>query len=278
MNKIEKAHTITVFDLANYLLRYSSDERLLSVNEIIVGITAAADYCEEYGIEYSQLTDIDYRIIEECLKDQIKYDRSQYSTTIKRQVLRLLNEYTNVPLISGICIRCADKALNSAHKVYYLQSIFTHAQIVLLQSLIRSAPLSGTADGHTLISKINDLTDIYNRSTDDPCNSEDIYCRNLNKILRALSPYKTTPYGSRLTSAQAAMTHRSYEKTYRKQTSRISFCYPGCTQPQEVLPSEIIWKNGDCYLKTVDCNSRSFSGEYRIDLMTNVKCLEESSA
>ena len=87
----EKMATISLIDLLNYLIRYSSVSKRLSVNEIIVGMTAVAEYCDENSIRYDEMVDWDYDQIENILHDQVKYDRYQYSETIKKQYEKAIN-------------------------------------------------------------------------------------------------------------------------------------------------------------------------------------------
>lgn len=294
----EKMATISLFDLLNYLIRYSSVSKRLSVNEIIVGMTAVAEYCDENSLRYDEMADWDYDQIENILHDQVKYDRYQYSETIKKQVLRLLEKYLNINTLFGVCIRASNPAADSSDQVYYAETLFDNTQISILRDSLAVYPYAEPDETYNIISKLNELIDVYNREEYDPVLVSAVkypgtYYDNLHEITKAFARFRPMPKHSRLTKEQQAMRHFEYERTYSKGTNKIQFKYCAYDENKQlkvrlskrtgeirvVNPVKLMWVNGFYYLVTysIDKDNEPVYINYRVDRMMEVKCLDEEA-
>lgn len=294
----EKMATISLFDLLNYLIRYSSASKRLSVNEIIVGMTAVAEYCDENSIRYDEMVEWDYDQIENILHDQIKYDKYQYSETIKKQVLRLLEKYLDINTLFGVCIRASNPATDSTDQVYYAESLFDNTQINILRDSLAVYPYAEPDETDNIISRLNELTDVYNREDYNPelvsaVKYPGTYYDNLHEITKAFAKFKPMPKRSRLTKEQQAMRHSEYERIYSKGTNKIQFKYCAYDENKRlkvrvsrrtgeirvVNPVKLMWVNGFYYLVTysLDKDMEPVYINYRVDRMIEVKCLDEEA-
>lgn len=294
----EKMATISLFDLLNYLIRYSSASKRLSVNEIIVGMTAVAEYCDENSIRYDEMVEWDYDQIENILHDQIKYDRYQYSETIKKQVLRLLEKYLDINTLFGVCIRASNPAIDSADQVYYAETLFDNTQINILRDSLAVYPYAEPDETDNIISRLNELTDVYNREDYNPdlvsaMKYPGTYYDNLHEITKAFAKFKPMPKNSRLTKEQQAMRHSEYERIYSKGTNKIQFKYCAYDENKQlkvrvsrrtgeirvVNPVKLMWVNGFYYLVTysLDKDMEPVYINYRVDRMIDVKSLDEEA-
>lgn len=294
----EKMATISLIDLLNYLIRYSSVSKRLSVNEIIVGMTAVAEYCDENSIRYDEMVDWDYDQIENILHDQVKYDRYQYSETIKKQVLRLLEKYLDINTLFGVCIRASNTAIDSADQVYYAETLFDNTQINILRDSLAVYPYAEPDETDNIISRLNELTDVYNREDYNPelvsaMKYPGTYYDNLHEITKAFAKFKAMPKNARLTKEQQAMRHSEYERIYSKGTNKIQFKYCAYDENKQlkirtsrrtgeirvVNPVKLMWVNGFYYLVTysLDKDLEPVYINYRVDRMIDVKCLDEEA-
>lgn len=293
----KKLPPISLLDLVNYLVRYSSVDRKLSVNEIAVGLTSISEFCDEEALDYDEMTEARYRIIDEILMGQVKYDAFQANPSVKKQVRRLLDKYINRHTLFGTYIRASKYTSNSNEQVYYAETIFNETQVNILRNSISVYSYAEPNETAELIAKLNELTSLYNREDYNPelvsaVKYPGTYYKNLSEITKAFSHIKAMPKNSVLTKEQQKMHFEEYDKIYSKNISKLQFRYCAYDENKQlavrpardgeirtVNPVKLMWVNGFYYLVTYNLNdeNRPMYINYRVDRMIDVKCLDEDA-
>ncbi len=280
--------TITLCTLINYMLRYSCEERRVSVNEIAVGLTAITEYCCTCNINISDLTDEDYDKIDVSLSGVVKYDPYQFSKSIKKQIIRLLKRYSNQNTILGIkIIKGKTNKSDSNAQVYYAKLPLNTIHINLIEDLLSGYPFAEVKETKRILKVLNSFKSIYysrNRAAEIEAERYmGTFYDNLKEITKALSRVKPMKENSYLTKAQQGMKFREYEKLYTKNVNKIQFeyCYDEVKSTGNIKsgliitsPIQLKWVQGLYYLETYDDVHNTFE-LYRIYRMTDVKCLSE---
>lgn len=288
---------VTLTELANYLVRYSSADRKLSINEIAVGLTCISDNFDDDHDNSRKSDEEKYRETDEILMDQMKYDKYQTNEAVKKQVRRLLDKYVNKHIMFGTYIRksCKKHVSDSNAQVYYAETLFNEAQINILRNSISVYSYAEAKETAELVSKLNKLTNLYNREEYDPNLVSAIkypgtYYRNLSEITKAFSQVKTMPKNAVLTKEQQEMNFKDYDEMYSKKVNKIRFKYcaydenkqlavrpAGGKKIRTVNPVKLMWANGYYYLVTysIGKDNKPRYINYRVDRMINVKHTDE---
>lgn len=293
----KKLPPISLLDLVNYLVRYSSEDRKLSVNEIAVGLTYISEYCDEESLDYDEMNEARYGKVDEILMGQVKYDVFQSNASVKKQVRRLLDKYINRHILFGTYIRASSYTSDSNKQVYYAETIFNEMQINILRNSLSVYSYAETGETAEMITKLNGLTNLYNREEYNPqlvsaVKYPGTYYRNLSEITKALSSVKAMPKNSVLTKEQQKMHFEEYDRIYSKNINKLSFRYCAYNENKQltvrpakdgeiriVNPVKLMWVNGFYYLVTYCPNENDKPSyiNYRVDRMIDVKCLGEEA-
>ena len=303
-DKAESRHTITIDLLLKYLVRYSSVNRKLSRTEIVTAMTAIAEYCDEKKIDYYDFDDIHFENIEASLEVQKKYVSSMSEASVRRQVGRLLKKYANKRLCFETVIRdgrenidCNGKKIKPDDQVYYTETLFDNTEINIIRDSLSVYSYAEVDETRDLISKLNELTDVYNREEYDSrlvsaTKYPGTYYKNLHEITKAFAKIKPMPKNSVLTKEQQGLKGYEYEDLYTKTTNKIKFKYCEYDENKQlkvratkngeervVNPVKLMWVNGFYYLVTysLDKKSNPHFLNYRVDRMIDVKCLDEEA-
>lgn len=303
----KKRLTITIGLMLDYLVRYSSVNRKLSRTEIVTAMTAIADYCDEKNISYFDLDDIHFENIVYSLEKQQKYESSMSDSTVRRQVTRLLEDFVNKKFLFGTCIRISQEnsaseketseKIDTNEQVYYAETLFDNTQINIIRDSLSVYSYAETDETRDMISKLNELTDVYNREEYDSrlvsaTKYPGTYYKNLHEITKAFAKIKPMTEKTVLTRKQKELIAREYEDMYQKPVYKVKFKYCEYDEHKQlkirvtkngeervVNPVKLMWVNGFYYLVTysLDKQSRPHYLNYRVDRMKDVKCLEEKA-
>lgn len=293
----QKSPPISLLDLVNYLVRYSSKDRKLSINEIAVGLTCISEYCDEESLDYDEMNEARYQKVDAILLGQMKYDASQARDAVKKQVKRLLTKYVNRHTMFGTYIITSKFDPDSNEQVYYAETLFNETQINILRDSISVYPYAEADETADLIHKLNQLTNLYNREDYNPelvsaVKYPGTYYQNLSEITKAFAQIKSMPKNSVLTKEQQKMKFEDYDKFYSKQINKIQFRYCAYDENKQLVvrttkfgdlrtvnPVKLMWVNGFYYLVTfyMNKNKKPVYINYRVDRMIDVKCIDEEA-
>lgn len=306
-DEAKKRSTITLELLLNYLIRYSSVNRKLSRSEIVSAMTAIAEYCDEETISYFDFDDVHFENVEFDREKLPKYDSAMTGEAIRKQVGRLLEKYVDKKLMFGTYIRDSRKKTDSNgekpkkikpdEQVYYVETLFDNTQINIIRDSLSVYSYAETDETRDLISKLNELTDVYNREEYDSrvvsaTKYPGTYYKNLHEITKAFAKIKPMSENSVLTKEQQELKAYQYDELYKKSTNKIKFKYCEYDENKQlkvrttrngeervVNPVKLMWVNGFYYLVTCsfDKNSNPRFVNYRVDRMKDVKCLDEKA-
>ena len=303
----EPKFTVTLELLTNYLIKFSSEYHKVSISEICSYFIQRADYieCEAEDVnECADLwNDLDYDVDKELLETQMVSVTS--NSTIPSQIRRLIDKYLMKTLPCGVSIWASvdyDKAkkIENTRQVFYAKRLLDETSINLLRDAIEVFPYAEVGKTASIIRNLNMLTPHYNRREFDPKRMNAIkypgtYYENLEAIYKAFRTVKDDEKMKRITPEEKKLSQIDYNKTQQKPINKISFRYCEYNENKElkikllsdgeeiriVNPVKLIWTNGYCYLVAA-VPSHKKSGEfifinYRVDRMTDVKCLDTLS-
>lgn len=226
---------------------------------------------------------------------------------IRKQVGRLLKKYANKKLFFGTYIRDGQKKVTSdkekapkikpEEQVYYAETLFDNTQINIIRDSLSVYSYAETDETRDMISKLNELTDVYNREEYDSrlvsaTKYPGTYYKNLREITKAFAKIKPMSDNSVLTKEQQGLKAWQYDALYRKPINKIKFKYCEYDENKQlkvriirqgeyrvVNPVKLMWANGYYYLVTysIDKKLNPHFVNYRVDRMKDVECLNEKA-
>ena len=290
--KSRKKLTITVNDVADYLIKNSDKDHKVSRLEI------TAEMCRLY---YGYVPDKEEDTV--AGKDVLYGER-----TITDQVKRILKDYTGEPLILGIRIECTgdiEKYKNN-DKIFYASQLLSIPQVNMVRDAILAYPYMNRKETRDIIDALNDITPEFNEFKYDEnflmSHKHGVSCHeNIVEITKALSMRKYDEKGrtEKLTSDEKNMTKKVYESKHSSGINKIQFEYYAYNENKELEPRpphyskavdkkahpylreenpvRLMWANGYYYLVTYyfDDKGETRYINYRVDRMKNVRCTDK---
>lgn len=247
-------NTLKLLKLVEFLIDYSSSERMLSIKEIVSGISAKM---EKRGV-YDEVDENEY-----------------LDPTIKRQVYRLLNKYADKELINGIKIVSVKK--NNKEILYYAKTGIDKTYLMIIRDAISVFPYIDEKVIIDILNTLNKFTDIYNRKEVNSVQGNYdrypvTYIKNIKEINKALSTITFDENNGDST------------KRLKKSVNKIKFRYCNYDIQKKLTGNELITVNpiaviyvgGNSYLVAFDDNDECYKN-YRVDRMLDVECTNETA-
>lgn len=300
-----KKLNITLFDVLNYLIKYSSPTKLVSINDISMYLTFCITEAEQHGVD--DFHDLDN---EQLLNVTCEMGNTMLSAdglideSVRTQVKRLIKGNLGKELIPGISVQAVNNAhnakgqLRSDIEMYYAKMPLTDTQIIMLRDAIGVFPYAEPNITGQIVDALNCLTPEYNRVEYSPeiVNADKYrgsYYENLNVIRQAFSPIIDIDKPSSPSEADKTVTVKKYAEKRRKSIKKLRFAYCEYNENKQltvrkkngkeertVNPLKIMWVNGYYYLVTAyydEEQKKLCYINYRIDRMKNVECLDENA-
>lgn len=281
---------INILHIADYMLKYSSEINMVSVNDIADYLYSRITYIEEMKNDAP-----DYSFDEEEFEDYYKftpvhspvYEKEQKSLVV--QIRRKLGEWLDKKILGDFCISSClpyEDAVDenntlkfkSNYKVLYIKRPLNEASINILRNAIETFTYSDASTTGRIIDKLNRLTPVYNRrkfNASLPCvqrrpNTD--YYKNLEtitdafrKVIADRDDINCNNVSFEITSSEEnKMNRNDYENSRKKQINKISFVYCEYDENKKLIekplkngaltrtvnPVRIMWSNGYYYLVT----------------------------
>jgi|GEM_PF-3267631 len=304
-NTQRKKLNITLFDVLNYLIKYSSPTKFVSINDISMYLTFCITEAEQYGVEDFHNLDE-----EQLLNATTEMNNTMLSAdglideSVRTQVKRLIKGNLGKALISGISIQAANRAqdtkgqLRSDIEMYYVKMPLTDTQIIMLRDAISVFPYAEPNITEQIVDSLNGLTPEYNRIeySAEIVNADKYrgsYYENLNEIRKAFSTITDDEKPFVPTEKDKKFTVKKYAEKRKKPIKKLRFVYCEYDENKQLVvrkkngkserivnPMKIMWVNGYYYLVTAYYDEEKSSLRYinyRIDRMKNVQCLNENA-
>ena len=306
-------YNVSILAIADYLIKYSSESKLVSINDIVLYFTACNEAAKAKNKnDFHDLTDNEIKkAVEEMDKKALQYIiNNQVFINVRTQVKRMLKEYIGKDILPGVTIFSVEYNNNSKKRkttkdilpsdveMFYIKMPFDETQINLLRDAISVFPYVDNSVTNEIIDGLNSLTPEYNRTA----NSQELihaekykgdFFDNLKEIRKAFSTISYTEEAQKQKDLMKESSIARYKGQKRKKIKKISFEYYEYNENKELVlkklrnnaervvnPIKIMWANGYYYLVTIGyskTHQKLYYVNYRIDRMKNVKCLEEDA-
>ena len=281
--------TITVDDVAEYLIKNSSKNHKVSRREITMEMARLRKQRLNPSTPNSQ-----------------NYNTTVVDQATRKKVNEILDDFTFVPLLAGITIvfdyngNIADADYDD--KIYYAESLLDETQVNILQDAIAVYPYIERNETQKIIDALNRITPKFNEYNYNPNvpfvrKYRGTCYKNLVEITKAFSKYKYDSESERFTPEDGKKTIREYENSFQKVVMKIRFKYNSYDENKtlqlrkpprpidgendaflrEVNPARLMWVNGYYYLVTYSYNkenNKPYFINYRVDRMSDVVCTD----
>ncbi len=302
-------YNITSVDIVGYLIRNSSQNKLVSINDIAMYFAACNEAARSKGVaDFHDLTDAD------IVQAVAQMNQQTFScvindptfVSIRTQVKRMLKKLLGREILPGVTVFEAPYTHSGKSKgellsdveMFYVQTPLNEVQVNLLRDAISVFPYAKPTETAEIIEGLNCFTPEYNRADYWPelVNAEKYqgeYYENLNTIRKAFSPIKDEEDAQKQKVVKNDTKVGEYRNRKRKKIKKISFKYYEYNENKELVlrklrgsetrvvdPIKVMWANGYYYLVTIGYSTthkKLYYTNYRIDRMKDVQCLAEDA-